>query len=98
MNINTQKQDTQLIIQLEGRLDTTSAPELLEELNKSLTGITSLIIDFKDLEYISSAGLRVILVAQQQMSEQGKMVVKNINENIMEIFELTGFVEILTIE
>lgn len=98
MNINTQKQDTQLIIQLEGRLDTTSAPELLEELNKSLTGITSLIIDFKDLEYISSAGLRVILVAQQQMSEQGKMVVKNVNENIMEIFELTGFVEILTIE
>lgn len=98
MNINTQKQDTQLIIQLEGRLDTTSAPELLEELNKSLIGITSLIIDFKDLEYISSAGLRVILVAQQQMSEQGKMVVKNVNENIMEIFELTGFVEILTIE
>lgn len=98
MNINTQKQVTQLIIQLEGRLDTTSAPELLEELNKSLTGITSLIIDFKDLEYISSAGLRVILVAQQQMSEQGKMVVKNVNENIMEIFELTGFVEILTIE
>lgn len=98
MNINTQKQDTQLIIQLEGRLDTTSAPELIEELNKSLTGITSLIIDFKDLEYISSAGLRVILVAQQQMSEQGKMVVKNVNENIMEIFELTGFVEILTIE
>ena len=98
MNINTQKQDTQLIIQLEGRLDTTSAPELLEELNKSLTGITSLIIDFKDLEYISSAGLRVILVAQQQMSDQGKMVVKNVNENIMEIFELTGFVEILTIE
>lgn len=97
MNIITKKQDTELTIELEGRLDTTTAPQLLEELNHSLTQITSLIIDFKNLDYISSAGLRVILVAQQQMNDQGKMIIKNVKENIMEIFELTGFVEILTI-
>ena len=93
-NINGDKAE----FMLEGRLDTVTAPELEGVLKESLAGIKDLTFDFKDLEYISSAGLRILLSAQKIMSSQGKMVVKNVNETIMEIFEVTGFCEVLTIQ
>ena len=85
-----------LEVVLKGRLDTTTAPELEAALD--LDGITDLVLDFEGLEYISSAGLRVILAAQKKMSAQGKMVIKNVNDTIKEVFEITGFIDILTIE
>ena len=83
---------------LEGRLDTVTAPELEKELQASLDGVTELRLDFEKLDYISSAGLRVLLSAQKQMNAQGSMKLYHVNETIMEIFEVTGFSEILTIE
>ena len=94
MNINKIEKGTELIIELEGRLDTTTSPELEKELKQSLSGVTSLILDMDKLDYISSAGLRVLLSAQKEMNKQGSMLVKNVNENIMEIFDVTGFVEL----
>lgn len=88
----------QLNIVLEGRLDTSTAPELEAELKASLDGIKELVLDFAKLEYISSAGLRVILSAQKTMSKQGEMKLVSVNEEVMEVFEITGFVDILTIE
>ena len=82
---------------LEGRLDTTTAPELEKELKGTLGGMTELVLDFAKLEYISSAGLRVLLSAQKTMSGQGKMVVKNVSKIVQEIFEVTGFSDILTV-
>ena len=87
-----------LTMGLEGRLDTTTAPQLEAELKASLPGVTSLIFDFSQLEYISSAGLRVILYAQKVMKKQGTMVLRHVNEMVMEVFEITGFSTILTIE
>ena len=87
-----------LTVGLEGRLDTTTAPQLEAELKASLPGVTSLIFDFSQLEYISSAGLRVILYAQKVMNKQGTMVLRHVNEMVMEVFEITGFSTILTIE
>ncbi len=98
MTINKTKNDDQLTVALEGRLDTTTAPELETELKASLEGVTGLIMDFEKLDYISSAGLRVLLSAQKTMSKQGEMKIKNVSETIMEIFEVTGFSDILTIE
>ena len=98
MNINKSKNGNELTIALEGRLDTTTAPSLDEELNGSLDGVEKLIFDFGNLEYISSAGLRVLLSAQKVMNNQGAMVIREVNEEIREIFEVTGFVDILTIE
>ena len=98
MTINKIANGSELTIALEGRLDTTTAPELEKELKQNVSGLTSLTIDMEKLEYISSAGLRVLLSAQKVMNKQGNMVVKNVNENIMEIFEVTGFVDILNIE
>ena len=89
---------TELTIKVEGRLDTMTAPALETELRRSLNGITDLTLDFTNLEYISSAGLRVLLSAQKTMNKQGSMVVRNVNETINEIFEITGFCDILTIE
>ena len=83
---------------LEGRLDTTTAPQLENELRKSLSGVESLIFEFEALEYISSAGLRVLLSSQKQMNKQGEMVIRNVRPEIMEIFDVTGFSDILTIE
>lgn len=79
-------------------MDTTTAPQLEVELKQSLGGVKNLCIDMKDLAYLSSAGLRVILSAQKQMNKQGKMVVCNVNESILEVLEITGFTDILTIE
>ena len=90
--------DKALVIKLEGRLDTTTAPALENELNESLDGVEQLILDMEGLEYISSAGLRVLLGAQKTMNKQGSMKVLHVNSDIMEIFEITGFRDILTIE
>lgn len=87
-----------LTISISGRLDTTTAPELETEIKNSIEGVQELVIDIKDLDYISSAGLRVLLSAQKIMNKQGSMVVKNANEAVMEVFEVTGFTDILTIE
>ena len=98
MNINKTIDGTTLRLSLEGRLDTTTAPQLEAELRQSLDGITLLELDFDKLEYLSSAGLRVILAAQKTMNKHGKMVIRHVNETIMEVFEVTGFIDILTIE
>ena len=98
MTINKQTDGTKLTISLEGRLDPTTAPLLEAELKHSVGDITELVFDFEKLEYISSAGLRVLLAAQKVMNRQGNMVIRNVNETIAEVFEVTGFVEILTIE
>ncbi len=83
---------------LNGRLDTLTAPELELDLNGTLDGVTELIFDLIDLDYLSSAGLRVLLTAQKRMNTQGAMRVRNVNETIREIFDVTGFSDILTIE
>ena len=98
LNINKNLNGETLTVSLEGRLDTTTAPQLEESLRESMTGISELILDFKDLEYISSAGLRVLLSAQKNMAKQGSMKLIHVSDVIMEIFEVTGFVDILTIE
>ena len=98
MEIRKKKDGSSLTLELEGRLDTTTAPELEAELNQSLDGVTALTLDMAQLAYLSSAGLRVILAAQKRMNKQGSMVVRHVNETIMEVFEVTGFVNILNIE
>ena len=98
MKIDANRNNDHLTIALEGRLDTTTAPELETELKSALDGVTTLELDFSKLEYISSAGLRVLLSAQKTMNKQGSMIIKNANEAILEIFEVTGFSDILTIE
>lgn len=97
MQIHKTLNDKSLIIALEGRLDTTSAPQLEAEV-KQLGDITELVFDFAALDYLSSAGLRVLLAAQKLMNKQGKMLVRHVNETIQEVFEVTGFADILTIE
>ena len=98
MTIEKTLNGTELTIALNGRLDTTTAPQLEAELKRSVSGIEKLVLDFTALEYLSSAGLRVLLAAQKVMNKQGEMVVKHVNETIAEIFEVTGFSDILTIE
>lgn len=98
LNISKESNATSLTVILEGRLDTTTAPDLEKELKDSLDDVTELIMDFEKLEYISSAGLRVLLSAQKIMSRQGEMKLIHVSDTIMEIFEVTGFVDILTIE
>ena len=98
MNIQKIKQDSQLTLALEGRLDTATAPELEACLNENIAGITALTFDMTGLQYISSAGLRVLLSAQKRMASQGPMKVKHVNETIQEIFEVTGFSDFLNIE
>ena len=98
MTINKTQNGNELTIALEGRLDTTTSPQLEAELKGSLDGIAALVFDFQKLEYISSAGLRVLLSAQKIMNRQGAMKIRKVNDTIMEIFEVTGFTDILTIE
>lgn len=97
MTISKNLEGNKLEILLEGRLDTTTSPSLEAELKQSVDGIAELVFDFAKLEYISSAGLRILLAAQKVMNKQGSMVVKNVNEVIAEVFEVTGFSDILTI-
>lgn len=97
MTINKNLEGSKLTVALEGRLDTTTAPQLESEIRESLDGVTDLEFDFQKLAYISSAGLRVMLSAQKIMNKQGMMTIRNVNEEIMEVFEVTGFVDILSI-
>ena len=87
-----------LNIALDGRLDTMTAPQLESEVKESLEGVKELVFDFEKLDYVSSAGLRVILSAQKAMNKQGSMKILNVNSDIMDVFEITGFAYILTIE
>lgn len=96
LNIQKEAAEKTLKLALSGRLDTGSAPQLEAELKRSIDGVEHLVLDFKELEYTSSAGLRVLLSAQKVMNRQGDMVLRNVNSEIMEIFEVTGFSEILT--
>ena len=98
MTIDKQINGSELTLSLTGRLDTTTAPELEAVIKENITGVTNLVMDFAGLEYLSSAGLRVILSAQKTMNKQGEMVIRNLNETINEVFEITGFIDILTIE
>ena len=98
MTITKTVGDRSLTLALEGRLDTATAPELDAELKRSLDGVETLILDMEKLQYMSSAGLRVLLLTQKRMMKQGQMKVLHVGETIMEIFEVTGFSEILTIE
>ena len=98
MTIEKNKTGTELEVKIAGRLDTTTAPELEAALKECYEGTAKLVLDFTDLEYLSSAGLRVLLAAQKVMNKQGEMIIKNVNETINEIFEVTGFIDILTVE
>lgn len=98
MEIKSLRTGSELVFALEGRLDTITAPQFEAEINKGLDGVTSLIIDLKKLDYISSAGLRVLLKAQKIMAKQGSMTVKNLSQELKDIFEVTGFSDILNIE
>ena len=98
MNIEQKRNGNALIVAPEGYLDTTTAPELESELKTALPGVEALTFDLEKLEYISSAGLRVLLSAQKVMDRQGSMKVIHVNEVILEIFEVTGFSDVLTIE
>lgn len=97
MKITKTQNGNNLTLALEGRLDTSTAPELEGMLKNSLEGVTELTIDMAALDYLSSAGLRVLLGAQKTMNRQGSMKVAHVNDTIMEIFEVTGFADILTI-
>ncbi|MBP9988848.1 MAG: STAS domain-containing protein [Ruminococcus sp.] len=98
LNIIKNPEGTKLTMSLEGRLDTTTAPQLENEISTSLEGVTELVFDFAKLEYISSAGLRIMLSAQKVMNKQGEMVIKNVCDDIVEVFEITGFADIMNIE
>lgn len=97
MTINKNREGDKLVLELEGRLDTTTAPQLENEIREGLDGVVELEFDFQKLVYISSAGLRVMLSAQKMMNKQGNMTLKNVNEDVMEVFEVTGFIDILNI-
>ena len=98
MEIYKIKDETSLTIVLEGELNTTTAPELEKVIKENLSNIRLLVLDFGKLDYLSSAGLRVILIAQKIMDNQGKMIIKNVNNTIMDIFKMTGFTNILKFE
>lgn len=98
MNIAKTQDGSALTVALEGRLDSVTAPELDAQIKASLDGVTELVLDFEKLDYISSAGLRVLLSARKTMSQQGSMKVVRANESVKEIFDITGFSEILTVE
>ena len=98
MTINKTQDGDKLTIALVGRLDTTTSPQLENDLRGSLSGVKELYFDLADLDYVSSAGLRVLLSAQKVMNKQGSMIIRNVKPDIMEIFDVTGFVDILTIE
>ena len=97
MNIAKKLEDKKLTISIDGRLDTSTAPELDEELKASLAGVEELVKDFSGMEYMSSAGLSVLLSAQKVMNAQGEMIVTGANDTVMEIFDITGYTDILTI-
>ena len=97
MTINKISEGSKLTIVIEGRLDTNSSPKLEAELRQSVSGVTEFVFDFSGVEYISSAGLRVLLAAQKVMNRQGSMRLVGVSAEVMEVFEITGFADILTI-
>ena len=98
MTIEIKRSAAEIVLAIEGRLDTTTAPALDKTILENINGIKSLVLDFKGLEYISSAGLRVLLSAQKKMQQIGAMKVINVCDEVMEVFEITGFADILVIE
>ena len=98
MTIEIKKSVDELVLEITGRLDTITAPALDKTINENLGEMKNLILDFKNLEYISSAGLRVLLSTQKKLQQNGTMKLKNVCEEVMEVFEITGFIDILTIE
>lgn len=98
MTIQNKKSDTTLTLAISGNIDTTTAPMLDRSIKESIDGITQLVLDFSDVQYISSAGLRVLLTAQKAMNAKGGMVIQGVNEDVKDIFCLTGFADILTIQ
>lgn len=98
MTINVEKSNEATVLVIAGRLDTTSAPTLDKTINEELAGVSDLVLDLKELEYISSAGLRVLLSAQKKYQKIGSMKLKNVCEAVMDVFEMTGFADILEIE
>ena len=98
MEINKTQEGSKLNISLVGRLDTVTSPQLQEVLDSSLDGVTELAFDFAKLDYISSAGLRVLLSTNKKMVKAGKMIIRNVNDVVQEVFDLTGFADILYIE
>lgn len=98
MEIIKELEGTILSVSLVGRLDTNTAPKLEEQMSDVLEGITELNLDFRKLDYVSSAGLRVLLVLQKKMSKQGSMTIYNVNDQIAEVFDITGFADILTVK
>ena len=98
MTISKTLEGSALTLALEGRLDTTTSPDLEETLAASLDGVTDLVFDFAKLDYLSSAGLRVLLSAQKRMNKQGSMKLLHVNDTVREVFEITGFADFLTIE
>ena len=98
MTINKNRNGSALTVALEGRLDTTTAPQLEAAMKDEMAGLTELVIDFEKLDYISSAGLRVLLSLQKTMNRQGSMLLRHVCADIMEVFEITGFTDILQIE
>ena len=96
MTIEIQKNAEEIIIDIAGRLDTSTAPDLDKTINKDVADADNLVLNFKKLEYISSAGLRVLLSAQKKMQKLGTMKLTNVCEDVMEVFEMTGFSDILT--
>ena len=98
MNIEKKLEGTTLTLALEGRLDTTTSPDLEETLTASLDGVTALVFDFAKLDYLSSAGLRVLLSAQKRMNRQGSMKLVHVNDAVKEVFDITGFADFLTVE
>ncbi|MCF0143630.1 MAG: STAS domain-containing protein [Firmicutes bacterium] len=98
MNINKSVNGDSTVLAVEGRLDTATAPQFEKEIEETVTETADLVLDFANLEYTSSAGLRVILKAQKAMSKVGQMKLINVNEEVMEVFKITGFTDILTIE
>ena len=98
MNINIERENGKALMKIEGRLDTTTAPELEKAINDEGEALKSLVLDFNGVDYISSAGLRVLLTAQKKMNAQGYMELRNVSEAVMDVFEMTGFADILVIK
>lgn len=98
LDIKKVKEGSNMTLTLKGRLDTITAPNLEDEIDESIDDVTDLVMDFQEIEYVSSAGLRVLLTAQQTMDEKGSMVIKNASDSVKDVFEITGFVDILNVE
>lgn len=98
MKLTSTKEDGKLTVVVSGRVDTTTAPDLEKYINDNMNGITEMVLDLKDMRYTSSAGLRVLLKVQKTMSKQGSLKLINVCSDVMEIFDMTGFSDILTIE